>query len=56
MSELKNKSNGQLVIEAKELAHAHEALKSKILSDLEKLTEYENQFAKINAMLKERNV
>lgn len=55
MNELKNKSNSQLVIEAKELAHAHEALKSKILSDLDKLTEYEDKFTKINAILKERN-
>jgi hypothetical protein len=55
MNELKNKSNAQLVTEAKELAHAHEALKNKILSDLDKLTEYENKFLKINSMLKERN-
>lgn len=55
MNELKNKSNSQLVIEAKELSHAHEALKSKILADLDKLTEYEDRFNRINAILKERN-
>ena len=55
MNELNHKSNSQLVIEAKELTHAHEALKSKILADLEKLTDYEDRFTKINAILKERN-
>ena len=55
MNELNHKSNSQLVIEAKELTHAHEALKSKILADLEKLTEYEDRFNRINAILKERN-
>ena len=56
MSNLMNKTNGQLVIEAKETAHAYEALKSRILSDIDKLTEYEDKFAKLNAILKERNV
>jgi hypothetical protein len=56
MSDLMNKTNSQLVVEAKEIANAYEALKSRILSDIDKLTEYEIKFAKINAILKERNV
>ena len=39
---------------AKELDHEHKATKSKVLTDLDKLTELEREFQKINEVLLSR--
>lgn len=55
MDSFEFKSNNDLVVRAKELYNEHESLKSKILTDYDKLIDLEKEFAKINRMLKQRN-
>ena len=55
MDSFEFKSNNDLVVRAKELFNEHEALKSKILTDYDKLIDLEKEFAKINRILKQRN-
>jgi len=56
MENIGNKSNNELVLEAKSLNHEYEATKSRIVHDLDKLKELEMQFKKINSLLLSRNV
>jgi len=55
MDSFEFKSNNDLVVRAKELYNEHESLKSKILTDYDKLIDLEKEFAKINRILKQRN-
>lgn len=56
MKNIGDKSNSELVLEAKALDHEYEATKSRIVHDLDKLKELEMQFKKINSLLLSRNV
>jgi len=56
MEDLTNKTNTELVMEAKRLVLEHEALKNKLLQEYDKLVELEKQFKKINNILVSRNV
>ena len=44
MNELENKSNNEILFEIKQMEADHEAIKLKMLKDLEKLEELEKTF------------
>lgn len=54
MDKLEDKSNNELLFEMKQLEAEHEALKIKMLKDLEKLEEIEDRYKKANGILLNR--
>lgn len=54
MDKLKDKSNSELVMLAKELKHEYDAKKSRMLNDLDRLDAIEIEFRVINDILKRR--
>jgi hypothetical protein len=54
MEDLENKSNNEILFEIKKMEAEHEAVKLKMLKDLEKLEEIEKKFEKANLILLKR--
>ena len=54
MNELENKSNNEILFEIKQMEADHEAIKLKMLKDLEKLEELEKRFDQANKLLVKR--
>lgn len=54
MEELENKSNNDLLFEIKQMEADYEALKIKMLQDLDKMDEMDRRFDRINAILIKR--
>ena len=52
---IEEKSNNELISMAQALKAEHEAIKMRMVNDYDKIVEVENQFAKINKILTERN-
>jgi hypothetical protein len=52
--ELENKSNNELLFEIKQMEADHEALKLKILKDLDKLDEIDKRFQEANTIILKR--
>lgn len=54
MNEFENKSNNEILFEIKQMEADHEAIKLKMLKDLEKLEEIEKRFDQANKLLVKR--
>lgn len=54
MNELENKSNNEILFEIKQMEADHEAIKLRMLKDLEKLEELEKRFDQANKLLVRR--
>ena len=54
MNELENKTNNDILFEIKQMEANHEALKLKMLKDLDKLIEIEQRFDAANKLLLKR--
>jgi len=54
MSDLETKSNNEILFEIKQMEADHEAIKLKMLKDLEKLEELEKRFDQANKLLVKR--
>lgn len=54
MDELENKSNNEILFEIKQMEADHEAIKIRMLKDLEKLEELERRFDKANKLIVKR--
>ncbi len=54
MENLENKSNNEILFEIKQMEADHEAIKLKMLKDLEKLEEIEKRFDQANKLLVKR--
>jgi len=54
MSDLENKSNNEILFEIKQMEADHEAIKLKMLKDLEKLEEIEKRFDVANKIILKR--
>ena len=52
---IEDKSNNELISMAQALKTEHEVIKMRMVNDYDKIVEVENQFAKINKILTERN-
>ena len=52
--DLENKSNNELLFEIKQMEADHEALKLKILKDLDKLDEIDKRFQEANTIILKR--
>lgn len=54
MEELENKSNNDLLFEIKQMEATYEALKIKMLQDLDKMDEMDKRFDRIQSILIKR--
>jgi len=54
MDELEKKSNNEILFEIKQMEADHEAIKIRMLKDLEKLEELERRFDKANKLIVKR--
>lgn len=54
MNELEQKSNNEILFEIKQMEADHEAIKLRMLKDLEKLEELERRFDQANKLLVRR--
>ena len=54
MEDLENKSNNEILFEIKKMEAEHEAVKLKMLKDLEKLEDIEKKIEKANLILLKR--
>lgn len=54
MEDLENKSNNEILFEIKQMEADYEALKIKMLKDLDKMEEIEKRFNKANTILLKR--
>jgi hypothetical protein len=54
MSDLKDKSNNEILFEIKQMEADHEALKLKMIQDYDKMVEIEKRFDEANKLLVKR--
>lgn len=54
MNELESKSNNEILFEIKQMEADHEAIKLRMLQDLEKLEELEKRFDQANKLIVKR--
>ncbi len=54
MNELESKSNNEILFEIKQMEADHEAIKLRMLKDLEKLEELEKRFDQANKLIVKR--
>ena len=54
MSDLKDKSNNEILFEIKQMEADHEALKLKMIQDYDKMIEIEKRFDEANKLLVKR--
>ena len=54
MSDLESKSNNEILFEIKQMEADHEAIKLRMLKDLEKLEEIEKRFDQANKIIVKR--
>lgn len=54
MSEFENKTNNEILFEIKQMEADHEAIKIRMLRDLEKLEELDKRFEQANNLLVKR--
>jgi hypothetical protein len=54
MEDLENKSNNEILFEIKQMEADYEALKIKMLKDLDKMEQIEKRFNKANSVLLKR--
>jgi hypothetical protein len=54
MNELENKSNNEILFEIKQMEADHDAIKLRMLKDLEKLEELDRRFDQANKILVRR--
>lgn len=54
MNELEKKSNNEILFEIKQMEADHEAIKLRMLKDLEKLEELEKRFDQANKLIVKR--